>query len=459
MISGGFECYLEAVMLSPLRNRDYRNLYLAQLVALLGTGITTVALALLAFEIAGRDATIVLGIALAIKMVAYVLLSPIAGAYAGKFNRARYLVGLEIVRAIMVALLPFIDQVWQIYVLIFLLQSASAAYTPVFQATIPNIIPDEKEYTKALTLSRLSYDLESLVSPMLATLLLAFLSFHWLFMFTMVAFLISAWLVFVTRFPDVEDSAENGAADQSSMDGIRYYLATPRLQGLMALNLALAAAGSLVIVCTVVIVLEFFDGTQSEVGIALAAFGFGSMITAIFLPRLLEQIQDRVLMHFGAFILCLALAGATVQFQLDVKNWGVFLLVWSVIGVGYSAIITPTGRVLRRSSNSENRTSIFAAQFSLSHACWLVTYPLSGWLAATFGLGAAALVMAIITVISLLGSIRLWPADDKIVLSHTHKNLPADHPHVRDAVHDGKGMRHAHDFVIDRFHHEWPTKT
>ena len=127
------------------------------------------------------------------------------------------------------------------------------------------------------------------------------------------------------------------------MDGIRYYLATPRLQGLMALNLALAAAGSLVIVCTVVIVLEFFDGTQSEVG---------SMITAIFLPRLLEQIQDRVLMHFGALILCLALAGATVQFQLDVKNWGVFLLVWSVIGVGYSAIITPTGRVLRRSSNS-----------------------------------------------------------------------------------------------------------
>ena len=446
-------------MLSPLRNRDYRNLYLAQLVALLGTGITTVALALLAFEIAGRDATIVLGIALAIKMVAYVLLSPIAGAYAGKFNRARYLVGLEIVRAIMVALLPFIDQVWQIYVLIFLLQSASAAYTPVFQATIPNIIPDEKEYTKALTLSRLSYDLESLVSPMLATLLLAFLSFHWLFMFTMVAFLISAWLVFVTRFPDVEVSAENGAADQSSMDGIRYYLATPRLQGLMALNLALAAAGSLVIICTVVIVLEFFDGTQSEVGIALAAFGFGSMITAIFLPRLLEQIQDRVLMHFGALILCLALAGATVQFQLDVKNWGVFLLVWSVIGVGYSAIITPTGRVLRRSSNSENRTSIFAAQFSLSHACWLVTYPLSGWLAATFGLGAAALVMAIITAFGLLGSIRLWPADDKIVLSHTHKNLPADHPHVRDAVHDGQGMRHAHDFVIDRFHHEWPTKT
>ena len=445
-------------MLSPLRNRDYRYLFIAQLVALLGTGIATVALALLAFQIAGKNATIVLGTALAIKMIAYVLLSPVAGAYAGKFNRVRYLVGLEIIRAVMAALLPFIDQVWQIYVLIFLLQSASAAYTPVFQATIPNIIPEEKEYTKALTLSRLSYDLESLVSPMLATLLLAFMSFHWLFTYTAVAFLVSALFVFMTRFPAVSTSAEEGAEKQHVVDGIRYYLATPRLQGLMALNLALAAAGSLVIVCTVIVVLEFFEGTQSEVGMALAAFGFGSMIAALLIPKLLEQIQDRVLMHCGAFILCFALAGAAVLFQLDWKNWSTFLLLWSVIGVGYSAIITPTGRVLRRSSNVENRTSIFAAQFSLSHACWLITYPLSGWLAATFGIGSTALVLAMITAFGLLGSMRLWPSDDKIVLTHTHSNLPADHPHIRDAIHDGKGMRHTHDFVIDRFHDSWPTK-
>jgi hypothetical protein len=40
-------------------------------------------------------------------------------------------------------------------VLIFLLQAASAGFTPTFQATIPDILPDEKDYTRALSLSRL----------------------------------------------------------------------------------------------------------------------------------------------------------------------------------------------------------------------------------------------------------------------------------------------------------------
>ena len=44
----------------------------------------------------------------------------------------------------------------------------AAAFTPTFQATIPDVLPDEKDYTRALSLSRLAYDLESLVSPMLA---------------------------------------------------------------------------------------------------------------------------------------------------------------------------------------------------------------------------------------------------------------------------------------------------
>ena len=68
--------------------------------------------------------------------------------------------------------LPFVDQVWQVYVLIFLLQSASAAFTPTFQATIPDVLPDEEDYTRALSLSRLAYDLESLLSPTLAAALL-----------------------------------------------------------------------------------------------------------------------------------------------------------------------------------------------------------------------------------------------------------------------------------------------
>jgi hypothetical protein len=62
---------------------------------------------------------------------------------------------MDLTRAAVAIALPFVDRVWQVYVLIFVLQAASPAFTPTFQATIPDVLPDENEYTWALSLSRL----------------------------------------------------------------------------------------------------------------------------------------------------------------------------------------------------------------------------------------------------------------------------------------------------------------
>ena len=137
-------------MLSPLINRTYRHLFAAQIIALIGTGLLTVALGLLAYDLAGADAGAVLGTALAIKMVAYVGVAPVVSAFADRLPRRAFLVAMDLVRAAIALSLPFVTEVWQIYVLIFVLQSASAAFTPTFQATIPEVLPDEAEYTRAL---------------------------------------------------------------------------------------------------------------------------------------------------------------------------------------------------------------------------------------------------------------------------------------------------------------------
>lgn len=131
-------------MLAVLKNRTYRHLFAAQVIALVGTGLMTVALGLLAYELAGADAGAVLGTALAIKMLAYVGIAPIAQAFADRLPRRSLLVALDLIRAAVALCLPFVTEVWQIYLLIFVLQAASAGFTPTFQATIPDILPDEE---------------------------------------------------------------------------------------------------------------------------------------------------------------------------------------------------------------------------------------------------------------------------------------------------------------------------
>ena len=188
-------------MLSVLADRTYRHLFLAQVVALLGTGLATVALGLLAYDLAEGQAGMVLGTVFAIKMAAYVGIAPIAAAFADRLPRRSLLVCLDLVRAGIALLLPFVTEVWQVYVLIFLLQSASAGFTPVFQATIPDILTEEDRYTRALSLSRLAYDLENLISPMLAAVLLAVVSYHALFIGTVLRFVASAALVVSVMLP------------------------------------------------------------------------------------------------------------------------------------------------------------------------------------------------------------------------------------------------------------------
>ncbi len=90
-------------MLNTLRNPTFRHLFAAQLVALIGTGLATVALGLLAWQLAGDNAGAVLGTALAIKMVAYVTLAPVAAAFAERLPRRAFLVTLDLIRAGVIA--------------------------------------------------------------------------------------------------------------------------------------------------------------------------------------------------------------------------------------------------------------------------------------------------------------------------------------------------------------------
>jgi MFS family permease len=377
--------------------------------------------------------------------VAYVTLAPVAAAIAERLPRRAFLVALDLIRAGVIAFLPFVTEVWQVYVLIFFLQAASAGFTPAFQAVIPDVLKDEDDYTNALSLLRLAEDLEQLASPILAALLLTVVSFPVLFAGTVVGFIVSAVLVLTARLPD-RAASEPGSFWADVTKGIRIYTATPRLRGLMVMEAAVAAAGAMVYVNTVVLVQDSLALGEPQVALAFAGFGAGSMLAAFLLPRILDRLADRPVMIGGA-----ALMVAGVALVPLVGSLTGLIVLWAVIGFGFSLTQTPIGRIINRSAREADRGAVFAAQFALSHACWLVTYPLAGWIGAGAGLSVAALVLAGVGAAGLVAVWHLWPADDRAVLPHDHPDLPPDHPHL--AEHRADGL---HAFVIDDLHRRWP---
>ncbi|MBY6368581.1 MFS transporter [Rhodococcoides corynebacterioides] len=396
-------------MWSVLRAPRFRLLFAAQVVALVGTGLLTVALGLLAYDLAGTDAGVVLGVALAVKMVAYVVVAPVMSAVAQRVPRRTLMVGADVVRGAVAAALPFVDQVWQIYVLIAVLQSASATFTPAFQAVIPVVLPDDRDYTRALSLSRLAYDLESVLSPVLAAAALLVTSYHSLFVGTLVGFVASALLVWRGLSTDrgALRIADTAGPRPPVTSGARLMLTDPVLRGLLWLNGVVAAATALVLVATVGIVRDTLGGGETAVALALACFGLGSMVVALTLPRVLDRVESvRPVVLAGAVAASLGLALTAIGVAVG-GGWVVLVIGWTVLGAATSAISTPAGRLLRDRTAEADRPLVFAAQFSLSHACFLVTYPLTGVLAATPVVAVAT--AALLATLSAAVAARTWP--------------------------------------------------
>lgn len=455
-------------MLGPLADRTYRYLFGAQVIALSGTGLTTIALSLLAYDLAGGNAGVVLGTALALKMIAYVSIAPIVGAFAHRLPRRWLLVALDVARGAIVLGLPFVTAVWQVYVLIFLMNACSAAFTPLFQATIPDVLENEATYTRALSLSRLAYDLENLLSPTAAALALLVMSYGGLFMANAAAFAVSAALVVSVAIPPARQPERAGGIAQTLGFGLKAYLHTPRLRGLLALALAVAAAGAMTIVNTVVLVRDRLGGTEADTAIAFAAAGAGSMIVALSLPQLLNRMPDRPVMLTGGVLLG---AGLTCGLLRPDLFW--LLPIWFLLGAGSSMIQTPAGRLLRRSSREGDRPAVYSAQFALSHLCWLATYPLAGWAGAYLGIEATFAVLAGICFVATVAAVRLWPSGDPTVIEHEHGAWRHEHLHFHDEhhqhEHEGwegpephrhphrhRPLRHKHSFVVDLHHPSWP---
>ncbi|MCB1490543.1 MAG: MFS transporter [Rhodobiaceae bacterium] len=436
-------------MTSPLLHKEFRKLFAAQILSLLGIGVMTVSLSLSSFQFGGVSAGgRILGGILALKMIAYVLIAPLAEPVLSRLPRRPVLAAIDLVRLGMVGLMGFATASWQVAALAFLFFAVSSGFTPLFQSVLPDLLPDEESYSKALALSRIAYTLESILSPTIAAAALWYLKAGDLFFLASVCFVGSVAALLVTQFPEVLAPQKSPFLQRLSR-GIRIYVKTPRLRGVFLINLALALAMAWVLVNTVVYAGARLGNPDHYYTLLMACYGVGAASAALLVPKLVARAGERRVMASGAFLF--AALGLTILLAPPVPG---LIVLWFGFGAASSLVLTPGGLVIARSAERANRPAVFAAQFSLSHAGWLVAYPLAGWLGSVLSPEPALVVLSMACAFVTIVALRIWPASEERTLEHSHAHLPPDHPHLRD--HPAAGKIHSHDYYIDDLHPRWP---
>ena len=389
-------------MLSVLSEKSFRNLFFAQNFSLLGSGLATIAISLLAFDLTGRNAALILSGLFTIKMLVYVIFSPFAGAIADKFDTKKYLIIQDVIRAIAAFGLIFVSEIWHLYIIILLIYLSTAAFTPIYQSAIPKIFKDETDYTKALSLFRIAQDMENILSYALATLLLLFLNYNLLFVGTFIGYFVSALLISAIIFPFLSKTSgekENNFSINLTL-GIKRYLSISELRGLMFLNLAVSAGGSMILVNTIILVRSSLELSEIAFSITMLIFGAGCIFAAIIIPYLSKEMTASRIMLIGSNLLSLVFVALAFWLIIFDFIWLVLLLAWFISGFGYTLLLTPMGRVIRKVSSVDEFSQVYSAQFSLSHLCWLFMYPLSGYLMTTSGGSFTLLTLALLMLCS-----------------------------------------------------------
>ncbi len=123
-----------------LRAPRFRRLLIAQTVSSLGDWVATLAFIAAAFALTNDQAAV--AVVLILRLVPPIFAAPVGGVVADRFNRRTVMVASDLSRAVLIALVPFVDSVGFLYGVAFLHECISLFFLPARDASVPELAPE-----------------------------------------------------------------------------------------------------------------------------------------------------------------------------------------------------------------------------------------------------------------------------------------------------------------------------
>ncbi|MEM1058656.1 MAG: MFS transporter [Verrucomicrobiota bacterium] len=364
-------------------NPVYVALFSAQAATLTGSGVSAIALGMLAFQLVGANVSEVVGIVLTIRIAARVLVSPLAGQVAGLVGTRGAMLLCDATAALGVLVFFFAQDIWHIYAGAVVLFVGDALFTPLYKATIPRVVTPT-QYPKALAYSSMAYQISTIGGPAVAGLVVSTIGIRGNFLLDLATYAVSMAVVWWLPRRYFQTRAERAAAAAGgnkprALDGLRAVFGRRMLREAFLLEWHSGISGGLILVATVDYVKTTLQGSDSAYAWVMATYGLGALAGAWLYSLGGERIH-RVVIAIVPWALTAVLVAVTLA-----PSYLLLVACWILAGAGGVMVNVRANQYLAENSVEAEREAVYAAQFSLSHLIWGFTYPLAGF--ATTGLG------------------------------------------------------------------------
>lgn len=300
----------------PKLNVNFWKYWTGQTISNLGSSITLFALPLLVYKLTGSALN--LGISSAANMLPYLLFGLLLGAWADRVDRKRMMIMTDVARALIIAVIPLLASlglltVWWIYLVGFLHSTLTICFSSGEFAAIPSLV-DQDDLVTANGRIQASYSAASILGPVLAGVLVAFLPLASLMLLDALSFLVSSFSIALVTISFNQSEGEVGERKhilQDVLEGLRYVWKHPVLRNIsimMALvNFVSATSGAQL----VLFAKERLLVNDSQVGFLYTAGSVGVVALALLAGPLrkrwtFSRVALSALMFTGLFTLALA---------------------------------------------------------------------------------------------------------------------------------------------------------
>ena len=375
-----------------------------------GTWMQRVAQDWLVLELAVGSGATALGITTGLQFLPFLLLTPFAGLVADRMPKQRLLQLTNLGMALPAAILGVLAvtgtaEVWHVYVLAFVLGSASAFDAPARQSFVSEIV-DPVDLSNAVGLNSASFNAARLVGPGLAGVLIAVMGggavgTGWVILLNAVSYAAPIWSLRHLDEARIDSPALAQRGPGAIREGVVYVRARPDLMLVLGLVFFVGTFGLNFQITSALMATEVFDKGPTEFGLLGSFLAVGSLTGALLAARR-EHVRHRLVV--GSAIAF----GATVVLAGLMPTYLTFALLTPVTGLTALTFITSANTYMQLNTDAGVRGRVMALYFMVFMGGTPVGAPIIGWIGQEYGARWTLLGGGMLTILGVVLSAALF---------------------------------------------------
>jgi dTMP kinase len=378
-------------------SKAYFRLWIAQLFSSFGDWMGFLATAAIAADLGKGSKGAAVGIVMIARIAPGLFLGQLAGVLVDRLDRKKVMVTCDVIRAGTLLALPFLTEVWQLFVLSLVLEGATLMWSPAKEASVPHLVPTEHLATVNSLSIAAAYGTFPIASITFAGLtgvakwLGGFNAFDFLQLrqtsiavyLDAATFLVSAGVIWRLPLPhrrrgEVMKSSRRIEFTQvfhELKEGWRFIFLSPVVRAVL-LGLATGLfGGGMLVPLGPVFATDVLGGGDSTFGLLITALGFGMAFGVLAVSVLQRRLPKTAVFTGAVFAAGLALIGAASMSKLAPAMG--FVL---VIGLGAGAVYVVGFTILQTSVDDALRGRIFASLNTLVRFMLLMSFAVAPFL-------------------------------------------------------------------------------